>query len=115
MTECERIIKEGILPETFIKPETICDFYVDEMRKKIWAIEIDLYLELEKVCKKHNLRFYAIGGSILGAVRHNGFIPWDDDMDVCMPREDYEKLWRTRQTLWGGRTDANPKLSLNDT
>ena len=92
MTECERIIKEGILPETFFKPETICDFYVDEMRKKIWAIEIDLYLELEKVCKKHNLRFYAIGGSILGAVRHNGFIPWDDDMDVCMPREDYEKL-----------------------
>ena len=62
MTECERIIKEGILPETFFKPETICDFYVDEMRKKIWAIEIDLYLELEKVCKKHNLRFYTIGG-----------------------------------------------------
>ena len=47
MTECERIIKEGILPETFFKPETICDFYVDEMRKKLWAIEIDLYLELQ--------------------------------------------------------------------
>lgn len=92
MTECERIIKEGVLPTSFLKPETICDFYVDEIRKKIWAIELDLSIKFAEVCKKHNLRYWGDGGTLLGAIRHNGFIPWDDDMDFIMPREDYDKL-----------------------
>lgn len=92
MSECERIIKEGILPETFFEPELRCEFYVDETRKKIWAIELDLYLELMRVCKKYDLTIWADGGTLLGAVRHNGFIPWDDDMDLIMPRSDYDIL-----------------------
>ena len=84
MTESERIIKEGILPETFFEPESRCEFYVDETRKKIWAIELDLYLELMRVCKKYDLTIWADGGTLLGAVRHNGFIPWDDDMDLIL-------------------------------
>lgn len=86
MTECERIIKEGILPESFFEPETICDFYVDETRKKIWAVLLDLLIKFDKVCKKHGLKYYLAYGSLIGAVRHQGFIPWDDDIDICMNR-----------------------------
>ena len=52
---------------------------------------------IDRVCREHNLRYYLWAGTMLGAVRHKGFIPWDDDMDICMPRPDYEKLiahWR---------------------
>ena len=97
MTECERIIEQGIIPDRFLRKEERCGFLVTEKWKKIWAIEIDLYLEFARVCKKHGLKFWADGGTLLGAVRHNGFIPWDDDLDVIMPREDYSKLLKVGQ------------------
>ena len=92
MTEVERIINKGILPKGFLKEEIRCDFFVDEKRKKLWAVEIDLLVEFDRVCKKHDLKYFLTGGSLLGAVRHNGSIPWDDDIDVAMFRSDYEKL-----------------------
>ncbi len=92
MTECERIISQGKLPEEFFDEEIRNNFKVDKNRKKIWAIEIDLLLELDRVCNKYNLRFFMIYGSLLGAVRDGGFIPWDDDLDVAMPRSDFDKL-----------------------
>lgn len=92
MTECERIIEQGILPESFFEEEIICDFLVTEKRKKLWAIGVDLLLKFDCVCRKHNLNYFLSFGSLLGAIRHNGFIPWDDDVDVCMPRQDYELL-----------------------
>ena len=92
MTECERLIENGTFSPDFFKEEVRCDFLVTAERKKIWAIELDLILQLDRVCAKHNLRYYLIEGSLLGAVRHHGIIPWDDDMDVIMPRQDYETL-----------------------
>lgn len=103
MTECERIIEKGILPESFFEEETRCDFLVTEKRKKIWAVEIELFLKLMEVCMKNNLKVWGDGGTLLGAVRHNGFIPWDDDIDVIMPREDYNKLMEIGDKVFSGQ------------
>lgn len=92
MTECERIIKEGLLPVSFFKSETICDFYVDEKQKKVWAVCLDLLIKFDSICRKYNLKYFVAFGSLLGIIRHKGFIPWDNDIDVCMLREDYNKL-----------------------
>lgn len=53
---------------------------------------LELLKIFHKLCKKHNLTYWLENGNLLGAYRHKGFIPWDDDMDVAMPREDYEKV-----------------------
>jgi lipopolysaccharide cholinephosphotransferase len=70
------------------KPE----YHVDELMKKVWQVELDLLQQLINVCQQYQLRIWLDWGTLLGAVRHHGFIPWDDDIDVCMPREDYDKL-----------------------
>ena len=60
--------------------------------KEIQAIELKLLLIFDAICKENDLRYSLGGGSLLGAVRHKGFIPWDDDIDVMMPRPDYEQF-----------------------
>ncbi len=60
--------------------------------KELWAVELDLLEKFQELCRKHELRYFAIGGTLLGAVRHKGFIPWDDDIDLAMPLNDYLKL-----------------------
>ena len=51
---------------------------------------LDILLAVDKVCREHHLRYYIMAGTLIGAVRHKGFIPWDDDLDIGMPRKDYE-------------------------
>lgn len=60
--------------------------------RKVQLIEVDILNEFKRVCEKHNLRYFAIGGTCIGAIRHAGFIPWDDDVDVAMPLADYENF-----------------------
>ena len=61
-------------------------------RSKLKELLLSMYKDVEKVCQDYSLSLLLIGGSALGAVRHKGFIPWDDDLDVCMPRSDYDKF-----------------------
>lgn len=60
--------------------------------RPLWDATLAIYAEIAKICERHGLRYYATDGTALGAVRHKGFIPWDDDLDISMPRPDYEKF-----------------------
>lgn len=73
------------------------------------AILIDLIVEFDSFCRKNDLKYYLIAGTLLGAVRHSGFIPWDDDVDVCMFRKDYDRLME----IYSGSSPKYKLLSLN--
>lgn len=64
----------------------------DIVLAKLHAYEQEMLDEIARICDKYALRYYLIAGTLLGAVRHQGFIPWDDDLDIAMPREDYLKF-----------------------
>ncbi len=97
MTECERLTANGFLPKGFLDPEVRCDYEIPTSMKKVWAIEMDLFRAVSEVCEKHHLRYWITYGTLLGAVRHKGYIPWDDDFDIMMPRADYQKLIRLQK------------------
>ena len=75
-----------------LEEEVIDGYLVPAETKKVWAVEMDLAKHLLAVCEKYGLKIWVTGGTLIGAVRHKGFIPWDDDMDFCMMREDFNKL-----------------------
>lgn len=72
---------------------------------EIRLIMLDILKYIDSLCKENNLEYYLYGGTLLGSIRHKGFIPWDDDLDICMPRPDYNKLIKIMQ-------DTNEEYSL---
>ena len=53
---------------------------------------LQVLIKFKEICEKEGLRYFLYGGTLIGAIRHKGFIPWDDDLDVLMPRDDYQKF-----------------------
>ena len=76
--------------------------YLQKLHEEI----LDIMDEVVRVCQKNNLRYYIVGGTLLGAVRHKGFIPWDDDLDIAMPRDDFERFIEL------SRSELNPSYYL---
>ena len=72
-------------------------FYVPEMMKRFWAAQLVVLYEIVKICERHGLSWYADMGTLLGAVRHKGYVPWDDDLDISMKREDWDRFFEVAQ------------------
>ena len=82
------------LDREFFYDEVQEGFYVPGIMKRAWAAQLELLSEIDRICKKRDLRYFICYGTLLGAIRNGGFIPWDDDIDIVMFREDYEKFFR---------------------
>ncbi|MBQ9254146.1 MAG: LicD family protein [Bacteroidales bacterium] len=67
--------------------------------RQLQLLQIDMVDELDRICRKYNIPYVLYGGTMLGAIRHKGFIPWDDDIDIAMFREDYEKFKKVSSEL----------------
>ena len=78
---------------------------------RVWAVEQEILDVIHQVCTEHGLRYSLAYGTLIGAARHQGFIPWDDDIDLMMPREDYDKLLQ----IWNDAAPAGYILSNGDT
>lgn len=77
---------------SFFEKETRCGFEIPKMMKRAWAAQLEVLKIVADICERNSLAYFADGGTLLGAVRHQGYIPWDDDIDLCLKREDYNRL-----------------------
>lgn len=77
---------------SYFEDEVRDGFYIPSMVKRAWAAELKVFEEVDRICQKYDISYFADWGTLLGAVRHQGFIPWDDDFDIVMLRKDYERF-----------------------
>ena len=84
--------KELEFSADYFKTEVRDGFEIPAMMKRAWAAQMEVLHVVAGVCKNNGIRYFADGGTLLGAVRHKGMIPWDDDIDICVVREEYNRL-----------------------
>jgi phosphorylcholine metabolism protein LicD len=80
------------IPGGYLNGEIRDGFYVESTMKKAWAAEIEVLNEVDRICRQHDIQYFADWGTLLGTIRHKGFVPWDDDMDITMKRKDYTRF-----------------------
>ena len=80
------------ISDDFYKSEVIDGFYVPSIMKRSWAAMLEVLCDISKVCERNGIKWWVDYGTLLGMVRHGGFIPWDDDLDIAMLRKDYMKF-----------------------
>lgn len=102
-----RTVKTDWAKEAEQMKEISMDFFRDEVRngffiptavKQAWAAQLQVLDAIDTICRKHGITYFADWGTILGTVRHGGYVPWDDDMDICMKREDYTRFKEAAKT-----------------
>lgn len=80
------------IPKEWFAAEIRGSDFISREKKELWAIQLDMVYKVQQICEKYKIKYFADAGTMLGAVRHRGFIPWDDDIDIMMPAEDYDKF-----------------------
>lgn len=114
-----------VFDEEYFKEEVRCGFTIPEMMKRVWAVEMEVLSVIHRICTEYGLTYYAHWGTLLGAVRHKGFIPWDDDIDIAMKRKDYQMLMKVlpdelpqgfyNSSSYADTTHSQPTTSIMNT
>ena len=82
----------------FFRDEVRNGFFIPTAVKQAWAAQLQVLDVIETICRKHDITYFADWGTMLGTVRHGGYVPWDDDMDICMKRADYTRFKEAAKT-----------------
>lgn len=80
------------IDDSYLEDEIRDGFYIPSMTKRTWAMELTVLDLIDSICQKHNITYFGDWGTYLGAIRHKGFVPWDDDLDICMHRNEFNKF-----------------------
>lgn len=103
--------------DSYFEGEEKEGFYIKPMIKRAWAAQLEILSWIDKVCEGYNIEYFADWGTLLGAIRHGGFIPWDDDLDIGMKRMDYERFLKIAPTElpegWSFAREAERKATFS--
>jgi len=85
-------------PIDFFRDEVKSGFFIPTIVKQAWTAQLIILEIIDNICQKHHITYFADWGTLLGTVRHGGYVPWDDDLDICMKREDYTRFKEAAKT-----------------